>query len=125
MQLLCYHCMKEIPNDSKSCPFCNHIPNQQNPQHQLAAGTVLFNRYIVGNKMGESKSVVTYAGLDSSSNDRVVIKEYYPSGYAERRNAVSNTVLISASQEDNLLQQCRDPAQRPVAGDCIRRPGVL
>ena len=112
--MLCYHCMKEIPNDSKSCPFCNHIPNQQNPQHQLAAGTVLFNRYIVGNKMGESKSVVTYAGLDSSSNDRVVIKEYYPSGYAERRNAVSNTVLISASHDKNRFEDEKKEFMREV-----------
>lgn len=99
--MFCYHCMKEILAESKSCPFCAGIPNQPNPQHLLAAGAVLFNRYVVGNTMSESGSVVTYAGLDSRSNNRVVIKEYYPSGHAERRNAASNTVIISAPQDEN------------------------
>ena len=37
----CSHCMKEITQNAKFCPYCGKNPREDNPQHHLSPGTVL------------------------------------------------------------------------------------
>lgn len=101
MQQYCYHCMKPMDNPPV-CRFCGHSNEQQTntePYH-VTPGTVLANRYLVGNSLGEGGFGITYIGLDTTLGKRVAIKEFYPSGAANRTNLVSEEVIISKSKED-------------------------
>ena len=116
----CYNCMKELPTDSVPfCPFCGKNPNEQNPPHRLAAGTVLHNRYLVGATLGEGGFGITYVGFDQTLYIKVAVKEYYPSGIATRFNTISNDVRVSADWQqesfekgkDSFLKEARSVAQ--------------
>lgn len=99
MQAYCYHCMKPL-NGSTVCPYCrrNVMFSSAAPYH-LKAGTVLSNRYLVGESIGEGGFGITYIGLDQTLAKRVAIKEFYPSGAANRTGESADGVVITRGRE--------------------------
>lgn len=93
----CFHCMHELPAGVATgfCPRCGKLAQEANAPHQLASGTILNNRYLVGNVIGEGGFGITYIGFDRSLDMRVAIKEYYPSSCANRLSNYSNDVTIT------------------------------
>ena len=64
----CFHCMHELPAGGTGfCPRCGKPAQEPNAPHQLAAGTILNNRYLVGNVIGEGGFGITYIGFDRST----------------------------------------------------------
>ena len=93
MQKYCYNCM--YPLDGAS--FCGHCGADCKAEpacatYQLPCGTALGGDYIVGRVLGEGGFGITYIGLQKTLSKRVAIKEFYPSGIAQRDNSVSNNV---------------------------------
>ena len=85
MQNYCMNCMRKL-GDSPVCSHCgydNSNPGAHEPYH-LAPGTVLAGKYLVGNVLGEGGFGITYIGMHTTLNKRVAIKEFYPSGTANR-----------------------------------------
>ena len=115
----CFHCMKELNTPAELCPHCGKAAAAENPIHQLAAGTVLNNRYLVGNSLGEGGFGITYLGYDQILDIRIAIKEYYPSGLANRVNTYSNSVAVSQSipqqtfehGKENFLREAKSIAR--------------
>lgn len=64
--------------------------------HHLRPGTVLDDRFLVGNALGEGGFGITYIGLDLTLDIKVAIKEYYPNGFANRSN---QTQTVTATGE--------------------------
>ncbi len=92
----CFHCMHELPAGGTGfCPRCGKPAQEPNAPHQLAAGTILNNRYLVGNVIGEGGFGITYIGFDRSLDVPVAIKEYYPSSCANRLSNYSNDITIT------------------------------
>ena len=107
----CYHCMKEINSDGKEakfCPFCGSKPTAKNPPHHLPAGTVLHDKYIVGSSIGEGGFGITYIGVDKTLDLRIAIKEYFPSGYANRNSAVSLDVSRNMNNPEDFFGHGRE-----------------
>ena len=101
MQKYCFQCMRPL-EASPVCRHCGH--NNSNkiavaPYH-LNPGTVLGNRYLIGNVLGEGGFGITYIGLDMNLGKRVAVKEFYPAGVANRINDKSADVLITQGRED-------------------------
>ena len=95
MQKYCYNCMYPLNGatfcghcgaDCKTAPAC--------APYQLPCGTALGDDYIVGRVLGEGGFGITYIGLQKTLSKRVAIKEFYPSGIAQRDNSVSNNVEV-------------------------------
>ena len=100
MQQYCYNCMQKL-GDSPVCGSCgydNNNPSEVSPYHMLP-GSVLANKYLVGNVLGEGGFGITYIGLDTVLSKRVAIKEFYPSGAANRTNSVSEKVIVTKGKE--------------------------
>ena len=83
MQTYCFNCMK-----------------QTDAPYHLLPGTTLAERYLVGRYIGEGGFGITYIGLDTTLNKRVAIKEFYPSGAANRTNEISDGVIITQGKEE-------------------------
>ena len=85
MQNYCMNCMKELGGSPvcSNCGYDNGKPGAHEPYH-LAPGTVLAGKYLVGNALGEGGFGITYIGMHTTLNKRVAIKEFYPSGTANR-----------------------------------------
>ena len=101
MQNYCFHCMKQV-NGAGFCPRCGHDIKDRAaaaPYH-LMPGTVLAQRYLVGKFIGEGGFGITYIGLDMTLSKRVAIKEFYPSGAANRTNEVSDGVIVTQGKEE-------------------------
>lgn len=85
---------------SPVCRFCGHSNANRLPAaaYHLPPGTVLAQRYLVGNVLGEGGFGITYIGLDTTLSKRVAVKEFYPSGTASRANGAD--VAVKQGKED-------------------------
>ena len=90
------------------CPYCGEITPQKPLPHLLLPGTVLKERYLIGNAVGQGGFGITYVGCDLLLNMRVAIKEYYPTGYASRNTATSADVTVTDSEHAGLLESGKD-----------------
>ena len=82
----CYGCMEEIT--VYPCPHCGYQPGEA-PGYALTPGTILNGKYLVGKLLGQGGFGLTYIGWDLMLEQKVAIKEYYPSGQVVRQNGAS------------------------------------
>lgn len=124
--MLCYHCMCE-KGDAEICPHC-HAQGRVEPQpHQIAPGTVIGNRYTLGNVIGEGGSGITYIGLDNTLGVTVAVKEYYPFGWCDRNTTAGNTVAVTSDDKSEFFEKGRSRflnEARTLAG-FQKDPGVV
>ena len=86
----CYGCMKE--KKQPVCEHCGYDQNTKNASHQLPAGTVLKEQYLIGRVLGQGGFGITYLGWDMYLDIPVAIKEYYPNGAVMRETSVNMEV---------------------------------
>ena len=104
--MLCYHCMRE-KGDAAVCPHC-HAQDDVVPQpHQISPGTVIGNRYTLGNVIGEGGFGITYIALENTLGITVAVKEYYPFGYCNRNATASNTVSVTSDDKQEFFEKGR------------------
>ena len=106
--MYCYNCMCKNPDDAKICMKCGREMNAGSHPHHLKPGTILDNKYLVGNAIGEGGFGITYVGLDLTLDMKIAIKEFYPSGYANRNNTVSNKVTLNYQNEGEYFRTGRE-----------------
>ena len=113
--MYCYNCMREIADGSAHCVYCGSSTTPSIPPHQLKPGTILNNKFMVGNVIGEGGFGITYVGLDLVLERKIAIKEFFPSGYANRNNTYSNEVTLNYTNKgeyfrsgvDHFLQEAK------------------
>ena len=126
MKQYCYTCMREI----KQGDYCTECMKPNVPDdfaHHLKPGTILNNKYLVGNCLGEGGFGITYIGRDLLLDFRVAIKEFYPNGYANRNNDKSQEIIATAPSQseffnkgkDRFLQEARNIAR------FVDEPGIV
>lgn len=81
----CFNCMEHIEKNNSICPVCGYDGIKTNDEHYfLAQGTLLQNKYIIGNVLGHGGFGVTYIGFNTILGKKVAIKEYLPTDVAMR-----------------------------------------
>ena len=88
----CYGCMR-LKSGSTVCEYCGYDENTSNEQHQISAGTILKEQYLIGKVLGQGGFGITYLGWDLYLDIPVAIKEYFPSGTVMREASVSMEVV--------------------------------
>ena len=88
----CYGCMK-IKLNNAVCEHCGYREGTQNTAHQLPAGTILQERYLIGRVLGQGGFGITYLGWDMHLDIPVAIKEYFPHGAVARETTASMNVM--------------------------------
>ncbi len=104
--MLCYHCMRE-KGDAAVCPHCHAENNTALQPHQISPGTVIGNRYTLGDVIGEGGFGITYIALENTLGITVAVKEYYPFGYCNRNATASNTVSVSSDEKQEFFEKGR------------------
>ena len=118
MKNYCFTCMNEITDGN----FCHHCMKENTPDdivYRLKPGTILNNKYLVGNCIGEGGFGITYIGRDLTLDMRVAIKEFFPNGYVNRNNTHSQDVTATTESQkqifykgkDNFLEEARKIAK--------------
>lgn len=100
----CYNCMESV--SSEKCGLCGYTFKAP-PTHHLLQGTVLNNRYLIGNVIGEGGFGITYIGRDLNLDMKVAIKEFYPKGFVNRNNLVSNRVDVNGKTNREFFDKGR------------------
>ena len=98
----CMNCMKTISSDV--CPHCGFDGDPQE-EHALPYGTILRGRYLIGKVLGQGGFGITYIGWDLALEQKVAIKEYYPSGHVIRTATTGNVLHWSATAQTVEFQE--------------------
>lgn len=84
-RILCPYCMGEITAGAQSCPHCQRSFVNRNPIGALPFGTLLAERYTVGEVLSVDGEGILYRGVENKGAFRVTIKEYLPITLAAER----------------------------------------
>ena len=99
----CMRCMEFYDQRFDICPYCGYEENSERKELlHIDAGTVLADRYLVGNALGFGGFGVTYIGYDRKLKRKVAIKEYLPSEFATR--ALHQPEVMVNSSEKKMQQ---------------------
>lgn len=79
----CPYCMQPI--EGVWCPHCQKDADAVNNQTNLAVGSILDRRYVIGRMLGQGGFGVTYLTRDLLLDHVVAIKEYFPACWAYRK----------------------------------------
>ena len=108
MSEYCPSCMAENTDGAEKCSICGGDMRAQNRQHQLPVMTILEGRYLIGKVLGEGGFGITYIGLDLRLEERVAIKEFYPTGSVTRYAKHSAEVEATSAEGEVLLERERE-----------------
>ena len=108
MSEYCPSCMAENADGAEKCSICGGDMHAQNRQHQLPVMTILEGRYLIGKVLGEGGFGITYIGLDLRLEERVAIKEFYPTGSVTRYAKHSEAVEATSAEGEILLERERE-----------------
>lgn len=107
LNTLCLSCMRDAGEKFETCPFCGAAANVENQFHQLAPGSVLNGRYVVGKTLGQGGFGITYAGYDLTADTKVAIKEFYPDGGVSRQKDLYTILPYSEKKTEELFADGR------------------
>lgn len=100
----CDNCFSEYEEVLGLCPYCGFTPGEESQDvYCLSPGTLLADRYIVGQKLGMGGFGITYKAWDCKLETVMAIKEYFPSGLVNRLPHTSDVILASHKHEQEFL----------------------
>lgn len=99
MNVKCYNCFQDYDDTESICPNCGYERNsaKREPNH-LPRGTILNDRYIIGEVCGFGGFGITYKSWDSQLEMIVAVKEYFPNGSVNRIPGTENVVLFTGNR---------------------------
>ena len=95
----CYNCFKDYDDTNAACPYCGHIPGAVKREvNHLPLGSILIDRYLIGEVCGFGGFGVTYKAWDMQLETIVAVKEYFPNGAVNRVPGTEDVVLFSGNR---------------------------
>lgn len=109
----CMRCMGDV-EQQEFCPRCgNEIGRETYNRGQLPEGTILNKRYIVGQEIGRDAIGITYIAWDAGKEERVAIKEWFPSQFGQRAdNMLDAEFRLEKALSSSLQKQFLEHAQK-------------
>lgn len=97
----CYTCFKEYDAEYHVCPHCGSVEvTKPNEPVQLAPGTVLADRYVLGLAVGSGGFGIVYSAWDMKLETIVAVKEFFVSRLVTRAEGLKNLIITKKSQEE-------------------------
>lgn len=114
----CYHCFQTFDGPADVCPHCGK-PALTRPKEpvQLYPGTVLADRYILGEAVGSGGFGIVYKAWDSKLETVVAVKEFYVARLMARAEGQKQIILSKKAQaefayrKDRFLAEARNMAK--------------
>ena len=83
----CLGCFEQINDGMSACPYCGFSERMSPPNARfITPGCLLSNRYSIGRVISTDSESINYIAWDSTSNLKVLIREFYPSDYVIRES---------------------------------------
>ncbi|MCQ2516507.1 MAG: serine/threonine-protein kinase [Saccharofermentans sp.] len=114
----CYSCFQQVDENINVCPHCGKpIINKPKEPIYLIPGTILNNRYVVGEAIGAGGFGVIYKAFDTKLEVVVGVKEFYASRLVTRAAGEKQVIISKKSKDefdyrkDRFLAEARTMAQ--------------
>lgn len=114
----CFSCFKEYNADLSICPYCGHIEITKPAEPiYLTPGTVLANRYILGEVVGAGGFGIVYKAWDLKLETIVAVKEFFISRLVTRAEGLKNVIISKKSRtefdyrKERFLAEARNMAK--------------
>ena len=82
-KLYCMRCFEAMEDSSNTCPHCGWHNGDQ-VKNALPYGTLLGEKYLVGQAVHVNGAGITYAALEAKTAQKVEVREFYPHTIAVR-----------------------------------------
>ena len=104
MMIRCNNCFEEYNEELGLCPFCGYVNGEPSTDaFCLAPGTIIANRYAIGQKINSGGFGIVYKAWDKKLETVVAIKEYYPSGLVNRSPGETKVILVASRREHEFV----------------------
>lgn len=101
----CDHCLQVYDSGYHACPFCGFVYGSDAAElFCLKPGTILQDRFAVGQVLGHGRFGIIYKTWDHTENKIIAVKEYYPSGIVTRIPGKNDVKLLS----DDRVQEFQE-----------------
>ena len=108
MERFCPYCLSPV-QPGTACPACGRDWEAYQPSsHHIPPGSLLHGRYRVGRVLGEGGFGITYLGRDTVLDQRVAIKEYFPTFLVSREVSVTLDVTCHTSGNQPTYEKGRE-----------------
>lgn len=102
---ICFWCFQAKGNRAV-CPHCGYEQGgRQEQAYQLAPGTVLHKRYVIGVSIGFGGFGITYKAFDTMLRMIVAVKEFYPAGLVNRAGGEKKVGIFSGEKKAEFQKQ--------------------
>lgn len=100
---------------------------KKSEKHQLPPGTLLDNRYLIQNVLGEGGFGITYEGINRRINVKVAIKEFYWKDYVIRNIEDSQEVRVISEDNIEMIEKAKEKFMKEarVIGDFIDESSIV
>lgn len=105
-----------MPAGAKFCPYCGGNSSYVVRRHHLFPKTMVRGKYIVGNVAAEDKDVIVYRGLDTASDTKVLVREYFPQDSVSRDNTASSEVTAKEGADPTSGKETFESAAKQARG---------
>lgn len=100
----CGSCFQEYDEGLGLCPYCGYAPGDQPAEvFCLAPGSVIADRYLIGEMLGLGGFGITYKAWDQKLGTLLAVKEYYPSGLVNRQPGDARVILAATRREREFV----------------------
>jgi serine/threonine-protein kinase len=103
---LCINCFDEL-TEGAICSHCGYDNDIVNESIYLPAKTILMDKYVVGAFFKHESDAVTYKGYDAQLDKVILIREFFPKGFASRLDD-SNELHIRQKYIDDFAKYKKD-----------------
>ena len=107
MKQYCFRCMQEL-KDGSYCTHCMQENKADNISYHLLPGTVINNKYLIGNYIGEGGFGITYIGRDLVLDIKVAVKELFPRGFVNRSSENKNMVEAIGEEQKYIFRRSKE-----------------
>ena len=98
----CYSCFKEVDDAFEICPHCGNIRSSEAREPiYLKPGTILIDRYMIGDAIGSGGFGIIYTAWDMKLETVVAVKEFFASKLMTRA-AGQSEVIVSKKAKDEF-----------------------
>lgn len=100
----CMGCMRDYNETMNKCPSCGYSEKQMKMDileyaDALQPETILDKRFVIGRVLDLSDFSIIYLSWDALLERRVIIREYFPYGVAERNSEDASLRAINAKEQ--------------------------